>query len=85
MTLKTKGTITIACALLVFLIDWGVLGIKLYQGEYEIMAEAAVGLVCFAALIVGIILRAIGDRCPYCGKIRRVGGKVCLYCGKIAE
>ena len=69
-------------ALAVFVIDWGVVGIKLLNGDYEIKTGAYVGLGCLMVLLLCAGYKLYGSRCPPCGKIRRSGGRYCAYCGK---
>lgn len=82
--MKKAGLYLIIGAVVVFAIDWGVMGIKLFaNGDYEIMAEAVIGCICFAAILVGGVLRTLGNKCPHCGRILPMtGGKFCPYCGK---
>ena len=73
---------TAAAALAVFVIDWGIMGLKLLDGCYDITAEAYIGAVCIVILIVSIIARKlIGSKCPHCGKLLLVNGKYCHNCG----
>ena len=81
--MKKIGTWFGACAALVFAIDWGVMGIKLFaNSDYEIMVEAVIGCICFGFILIGALLRAFGDRCPHCGKIILQRVKYCPHCGK---
>ena len=66
----------------IFLIDWGIMGIKLLDNDYNITVEAHIGLVCFIVIIFSVLLRSFTDRCPHCGKIRLTKGPYCSYCGK---
>ena len=67
---------------MVFLIDWGIMGIKLLDNDYNIILEAYIGFVCWALIIVSIFVRVITDRCPHCGKVRATKGTFCCYCGE---
>ena len=69
-------------ALVVFLIAWGMMGIKLLDGDYEIAAEAYTGLVCIIVMGVCGVYRHLSRRCPQCGKLRLTMGAYCSYCGK---
>lgn len=71
-----------AISLAVFVIDWGVMGLKLLDSDYAITAEAYVGLVSFVAFFVCILCVKLQSRCPYCGKWRQSFGKYCPDCGK---
>lgn len=67
----------------VALVVWGVMGIKLYDNDYNITIEAHIGLVCYIVIIVSVFIRSFTDRCPHCGKIRMTtNGIYCSYCGK---
>ena len=70
-------------AIIVFVIDWGVLGLKIFDGEYEIITEVYIGLVCWIVMILSLLYRKFTmDKCQYCGKLRTTNGKYCSYCGK---
>ena len=47
---KTMFTIFIV-ALIIFVIDWGIMGIKLLDHNYEVMTETYIGLVCWIIMI----------------------------------
>ena len=70
-------------AIFVLLIDWGVMGIKLYENEYEIQVEAWIALICIVLLLFSAIYRAFQKKCPHCGAIR-LGwyDEYCSRCGK---
>ena len=69
-------------ALIVFLIDWSVMGLKLLDNNYNITVEAYIGLACFIVIIVSVFIRSFTDRCPHCGKIMLIKGTYCSHCGK---
>ncbi len=59
-----------------------VIGIKIFDGNYDIVAE---GCIAFIFLLISCgcnIYRAFSNRCPHCGKIRLSNGKYCAHCGK---
>lgn len=85
MKTKTKALVVVLCALFVFAVDWGVMGIKLSMGDYDVAIEAYLGLACMAIMFVGILVRAFSDTCPHCGKLRLTRGKYCSCCGKEIE
>ena len=74
-----------AVAMVVFVIAWGVMGVKIFNHEYEILIEAYTALICWVVLLVCIVIRRFSDRCPHCGKPRSSRGKYCSYCGKEIE
>lgn len=69
-------------AFIIFVIDWGIMGIKLLDNNYNITVEAYIGLASFIVIFVSILIRCFTDRCPHCGKIRAAKGAYCSYCGK---
>ncbi|MBE6881435.1 MAG: hypothetical protein E7489_00335 [Ruminococcaceae bacterium] len=68
-------------AFAVFIIDWGVMGIKLLDGNYNITTEAYIGAVCFAVIIICLFCRVLGNKCSHCGKNVFSEGEYCPYCG----
>ena len=80
--MKKIATWALIIALIIFLIDWGVMGIKLIDNDYNIIFEAYVGFAYWVLIMISIFVRAISDKCPYCGKIRAARGTFCSYCGK---
>ncbi len=73
---------SLVISFIIFLIDWGVLGLKLLNGDYDIMIEAHIGLICFIVVFGCIFIRSFTNRCPHCGRLRLTNGKYCSYCGK---
>jgi len=71
-----------AISLTVFIIDWGIVGVKLLSGDYDITAGAYIALVCSIIMIVCGLYRSFSSKCPHCGKIRATGGDYCSYCGR---
>ena len=71
-----------AIALIVFIIDWGVIGLKLLEGDYDITLGAYLGAACLAILFAYIIYIRFSKKCPHCGKWLQTNGKYCPYCGK---
>lgn len=69
-------------AFIIAIIDWGIMGVKLLDNNYNITIEAYIGHVCFIVVFVSILIRCFTDRCPHCGKIRATNGAYCSYCGK---
>ncbi len=77
-TAKRLAVISVA----VFVIDWGVMGLKLLDNDYLITAEVIIGLISLAVFWVCIMYIKLTDRCPNCGKTKLSFGKYCPYCGK---
>ncbi len=71
-----------AAALLIFVIDWGVVGLKIFHGDYDIITGAYIGGICLVIIILYLICKAFGSKCPHCGKSLFPGGKYCPHCGK---
>lgn len=82
MKLRKVANWALTIAFIIFLIDWGMMGIKLLDNDYDITVEACIGLVCFVVIFVSIFIRCFTDRCPHCGKMRVTKGAYCSYCGK---
>lgn len=68
-------------SIFVFVIAWGVMGLKLLDNNYNITTEAYIGLVSFVAFFISILYVKCTNRCPHCGKIRQSFGPYCPYCG----
>ena len=66
----------------VFVIDWGIMGLKLLDNNYLITAEAYIGLISLIVCFVCLMYIKITNRCPHCGKTKQSFGKYCPYCGK---
>ena len=73
-------------SLVVFLIVWGVMGIKIFTHDYDITALAYIGGACIPFIFGSLaVFKAIGAKCPHCGKIRLENGVYCPHCGKKQE
>ena len=46
----------LAIAFIIFLIDWGVMGLKLLDHDYNIIVEAYIGFVCWVVILVSIFI-----------------------------
>ena len=75
-------TWSLAIAFIVFLIDWGIMGLKLLDNNYNITIEAYIGFACWIIIFASIFCRIFTNKCPYCGKLRITNGVYCSYCGK---
>ncbi len=73
---------TLFITFIVFLIDWGVVGLSLLNGNYDITIGAYIGLVCFIIIFACIFYRSFSSKCPHCGKMLLVNGAYCSHCGK---
>lgn len=85
MKLRKIANWILVITFLIFLIDWGVMGLKLIENNYNITVEAYIGLACIIIILVSVFVRCFTDKCPHCGKIRATKGNYCSYCGKKIE
>ena len=61
----------------------GVMGIKIFNNDYNITIEAYTVLVLWIILLFcGLYKNFTRNKCPYCGKVNLSGGNYCSYCGK---
>ncbi|MBQ8555930.1 MAG: hypothetical protein IJ438_08665 [Clostridia bacterium] len=67
------------------LLSWGVMGVKIFDGDYETAVEAHIMLVSILILLVCAVYKLINSKCPHCGKLRLTSGKYCSHCGKEIE
>lgn len=68
--------------LVVFVIDWTIMGLKIFDNDYNITPEAYIGFACILILLVCAVYKIFSSKCPYCKKPRLTNGKYCSYCGK---
>lgn len=69
-------------SMIVFLLTWGVMGLKLLDNNYLITTEAYIGLISLIVFFVCVMYVKCTNRCPCCGKTKQSFGKYCPYCGK---
>ncbi len=69
-------------AIVVFVIAWGIIGLKLLDNDYLITTEAYIGLISLVVFFSCIMYIKFTNRCPHCGKTKQSFGKYCPYCGK---
>ena len=62
MKLRKIANWSLVIAFIVFLIDWGVMGLKLLDNDYNIIVEAYIGLGCFIIITVSVFVRCFTDR-----------------------
>ena len=73
-------------SILVFFVDWCVVGLKLLEGDYDILAGLNNAQVSVAVKVGYIIYRIFSSKCPYCGKlINQPRAKYCPHCGKTLQ
>ena len=80
--MKKITTWALVIAFVVFIIDWGVMGVKLLNGNYEIITEAYIGAACWGVMLVSALCKLLTNKCPHCGKVMLTNGKYCPHCGK---
>ena len=66
----------------VFIIVWGIMGLKLLDNDYLISTEAYIGLFSLIIFFICVMYVKFTNRCPHCGKAKQSFGKYCPYCGK---
>ena len=71
-----------AISVIVFIIAWGVIGLKILDNNYLITAEAYIGMFSLVIFLISILYVKSTNRCPHCGKLKLSFGKYCPYCGK---
>ena len=69
-------------SIVVFVIAWGIIGLKISDNNYLITVEAYIGLISLIVFFVCVIYVKVKNRCPHCGKTNQSFGKYCPYCGK---
>ncbi len=72
-------------SLILFVIIWGVIGVKIFTNSFDFTAWAYAALACWIVLFACILCKVLGNRCPHCGKMRKSWGKFCPCCGKEIE
>lgn len=70
-------------SLIAFLIDWGIVGFKIMDGEYDFTALVYIA-VPLLIVMFGCILffRFSKSKCSNCGKSIWTKGQYCPYCGR---
>ena len=69
-------------SILVFVIVWGIIGLKILDNDYLFTTEAYIALVSLIVFFICVMYLRITNRCPHCGKTKQTFGKYCPYCGK---
>ena len=72
----------VVLSIFIFIIDWGILGLKIFNGDYEITLLAYIGLISIITSLISIIYLKSTNKCKCCGRIIPSYGRYCLYCGK---
>ena len=80
--MKKIATWLIVISMVVFLTAWGVVGLKIFDNNYEFITEAYISYGALAVFWICLVYVRWTCRCPHCGKTRILFGKYCPYCGK---
>lgn len=80
--MKKIATWLMVISMIVFIIAWGVVGLKIFDNDYNFMTEAYIAYGSLVVFFVCLIYVRSIYRCPHCGKERILFGKYCPYCGK---
>lgn len=67
---------------ILFVLTWSVMGLKLLEHDYDITAEAYLGLVFLLSFFVCLLYSKLTNRCPRCGKPKQSFGRYCPHCGR---
>lgn len=70
---------------IILIVSWGIIGVKIFDGNYNFAVEAYIALGSLIVLVVCGISKVFTDKCPHCGKVRSSTGKYCPHCGKEIE
>ncbi|MBR5501614.1 MAG: hypothetical protein IKV55_01125 [Oscillospiraceae bacterium] len=84
--MKRICTIALAVLFPILIVVMGVMGVKIFSGDYDIVAEAYVLLGCWAlTLVCTLVVKWSGAVCPHCGKRSFANGPFCPQCGQKLE
>ena len=72
----------LAISFVIAVIAWGVMGLKLYDGNYNITTEAYITGACLIIILICAVTKVFADKCSHCRKPRVSNGKYCPHCGK---
>ena len=67
---------------IVFVVAWGIVGLKIFNNEYDFVTEAYIAYASLVVFFICLIYVRSTYRCPHCGKQKIFFGKYCPYCGK---
>ena len=69
-------------SILVFVIVWGIIGLKIHDNDYLFTTEAYIALVSLIVFFICVMYLRITNRCPHCGKMKQPFANYCPHCGK---
>lgn len=67
-------------SIIVFIIAWGLVGLKILDNNYDFVTEAYIAYGSLAIFFPALICLRFANRCPHCGKTKQTFGKYCPYC-----
>ena len=68
--------------LILFLIDLGVMGLQLLNGNYDVLTAAYIAAACWIIMLVCADVRLFSSRYPHCCKLKLSNGKYRPHCCK---
>ena len=80
--MKRIATWLAVISIIVFIITWGLVGLKILDNDYDFVTEAYIADGALAVFFSALICFRFANRCPYCGKSKQSFGKYCPYCGE---
>ena len=80
--MKTVASCVFALAFILFVIDWALMGLKLLDGDYDIVVGAYIGMGCLLTMLTCAVYKAWRRKCPHCGKRLQGKGTYCSHCGR---
>ena len=84
--MKKVTAIALAVLFPVLVVIMGVMGVKIFSGDYDIVAEAYALLICWFLTLVCILIRKFSAAsCPHCGKHNLLSGPFCSWCWQKLE
>ena len=69
-------------SILVFVIVWGIIGLKILDNDYLFTTEAYIALVSLIFFFICVMYLRITNRCPHCGKMKQPFANYCPHCGR---
>ncbi|MBE6563867.1 MAG: hypothetical protein E7655_01135 [Ruminococcaceae bacterium] len=69
-------------SIVVFVVAWGIVGVKILDHNYDFLTEAYIAYGSLAVFFLCLIGLRVTSRCPHCGKPKLFFGAYCPYCGK---
>lgn len=61
--MKKAAWCVFAVSLIVFILDWGVMGVKIFTNDYDITTLAYIGAACLLLILISTLM----IRCQHCG------------------